>query len=1700
MAKQWLRRCCVGAMIAAVTASALPMQAFAEAGGVAYDAGAVAASVNGNIATIGNGAIERTFSIAEGGQVKTAKIDNKRAGTTLTPGEGSEEFIIKRTKKDGRVQQPIDQTGWTAEADSEEPTGEDNGNSGHARHMIDNNPGTYWHSQYKDKNGVQLGDKAAAYPHFMTISLGEPTSFKSFSYDPRDAGSNGNIKGYKLFVSTQETRPDIPAEGASVPASDAEEAVSGDDGATENTADPLDGASSDSAEAVVAGNGYDGWTEVASGEFDYSKNANGPIHVNIDDKSQKSCENVRHVMLVATSSVNGQKFAACEEFDLYAEPWVEAQGDNPMLLKSSQLELDGEPVVADTNATINKQQKTGKKLSFKFKPVVFNGAEYAITENYVMYNGDHYMRKFLEISVPEEDALDAEIDYIDLESIDMKNAKSTWTIPTDQGGVVRMSVERAVLGQPFYADGMFFGCEFPATDTQIVTEDGHTVGRPRYYTGKTMDRLVEDKQAVRADDGTIRYNTWQTVAGAARGTDMGVVQADFFDYIDDISVPSEFRIQYNSWFDNMQNITDENILKSYIEIDRELNNAELRPLDSWVVDDGWQNIDAGNMDGVWTFNGKFPNQFGPSSQLARDFGSDFGVWIGPRGGYPSAGAMADALVKQGKGVKAGDSIDVADRTYLEEYAKTVCDYQDRFHVNYWKWDGFADDSQYNHYQQDKNAKDGEPGRSTNGPTAGHMIGGKNRMYHVSDMWEAWIDLFEVVRANGEKNHIDNLWISLTTYTHPSPWFLQWANSLWLQCVPDQAGAGISSSDRSDSQMDRQLDARDAAYYDFIKENQFQFPLAHLYNHDPVYGREGTGMTSTTATAEQFQNYLYSLAGRGTSFWELYFSDSILDEEKYEVASEFLTWAEANFDMLGNAKMFGSSPASGIKLDTNVSVGNTVEQYANGTFGTYGYAGFNGDQGILTVRNADWKAAKELKFTFDDATLGVAGKAGDEFDYVVERHYTKNGAKSSVSETGKFTYGKEVSLTLQPEESLTIRVTKKDAGDKKGPSIETVRHNGVTEDGKTELVVRMDEKVKGDAAFVVNGEKVAADKVKRSADDVTYRIALDKAPSQGDKLDVQVSGITDMAANKLTGDASSVDFREGNVVASRCPSRLTAYTKKLAPKAESLVSKTGISVFSQVNTKGHGPLVKQEGAYELGVDESGKAYFDLNGVRVTSRSLVNDGAKHTVAGTRENNGILKIYVDGALDGSKYDVKNVHHETPAGDVTFAGGSFSKDTDEASAKIYDRALGYNEIKAEHEKVIPDTSVKNLSKGKPVNAAWTKDGSDAECNKKDRPVTMAVDGNKGTTDNFGEFGSNDKADSSYLQVDLGAVYELTDVNLWRYWNGGNREYKNTVIVASEDKAFDKDNDTVIFNADKEDKHGFGVGAGESYKESKDGKKFPVTPGTRARYVRVYMCGNTDMDKGKPTSGNTNHIVELEVMGRNLPVNPDAQIDTSALYQRIDDIRAKIESGKWTPESVQKVMDKLEAAELVADCPKDEAQVAKAIEDLNGAEDLLKKAVTVTFAYKGDVPADAVAPAAVDVEQGSALGDKLPAPIAEGYVFAGWFVDEACTSGNEFTSKTKVGADMTVFGKWVKDDGTVPPAPGPENPGPEQPEPEQPGDPKPEQPGDHGPAAKPNKPGKPATGLPQTGDSSMLPIAACGVAGVVLMAFALVIRKRRKA
>lgn len=42
--------------------------------------------------------------------------------------------------------------------------------------------------------------------------------------------------------------------------------------------------------------------------------------------------------------------------------------------------------------------------------------------------------------------------------------------------------------------------------------------------------------------------------------------------------------------------------------------------------------------------------------------------------------------------------------------------------------------------------------------------------------------------------------------------------------------------------------------------------------------------------------------------------------------------------------------------------------------------------------------------------------------------------------------------------------------------------------------------------------------------------------------------------------------------------------------------------------------------------------------------------------------------------------------------------------------------------------------------------------------------------------------------------------------------------------------------------------------------------------------------------------------------------------------------------------------------------------------------------------------------------------PTKEGYTFGGWYTDENCTEGNEFSFDMVINADVTVYAKWVED------------------------------------------------------------------------------------
>lgn len=1324
----------------------------------------VSVTTDADSITVGNGYISRTFSTAEN-KLATVNITNKRtdgAPTVFTPGEGSEEFKLRVVN----VVPALDRTGWTATADSYHSA--TSNSDGPGNNLLDGNLSSNWHSNYGTG-----GAGNAAPPHNVKFDLGKATTFQCFSWTQRGSNQpNGHTKEYEMYYSTSSTQLEIGA-------------AAGDDAST-------------------------GWKLLKSGTFDQ----NGTTYVGLDTPCTAT-----QLKLVSKNSWAGNDFSGGVEFNLHAEKDPTEGLTGSRELPASELTLVGAPTVENTNATINGVAKNGRKVTFTFAPVTFRNVEYTITENVVMYDGDHFMRKYLEISVPEAQKKNAVIDYIDLESLVTNTSDTTWTIPTDAGGIVQMDQYRANLGQPIYIQGMFFGCEFPVADNQIVDN----VGYLRYYTGKSFTRLEADDQLT--TDG--KYVTWQTVAGAARSTENAVIQADFFEYIKSIATPSDFRIQYNSWFDNMMRIDDDNILDSFIEIDKELNNAGVRPLDSYVVDDGWNNynntgiVDAVrsgttlNQTGFWEFNSKFPKGLTPSSELVHNFGSNFGVWVGPRGGYNFEGTMADILVKSGKGSKAG-SIDVADRVYLENFENMAIQWMRDYGVNYWKWDGFADNGQYGTWA----ATDGVPGYANH-----HMTGGYQHMYHVTDLWEGWIDLMEAVRQAGKDYGINKLWISLTCYVNPSPWYLQWANSVWIQCIHDQRDAGSSAS-----KMDRQLTYREACYYDFLNNHQFQFPFSNIYNHDPIYGVEGTGMNINTATDEQFQNYLYMQSTRGTAFWELYFSDSIMTPGKYEVTAEFLEWAEENYHMLKNSKMFGGDPYSTVRL-SSVNGGGTSD--------AYGFSCFDGTDGLISLRNPA-TTAKSVDILFD-RTIGVPENAGTLKYHIEHSHNLTAGTAT----TGELTYGDTYTVTLQPDEVRILRFSK--SGDTTAPQFAWA-----SSDGGNGVTVKFNEKVTG-GTFTVNGVAATAE---ASADDRTFHLtAAEGALVDGQAVTVVASGIRDLAGNALTQTSVTFPYHAGNTVAAQERSAKVDGVSELAAAGKSLTGSNGFTVNAEVSTVSTGAVVTQGSEYALGIREDGKAFFTVGDQTAVSKTVVNNGALHMITGVKENNGMMKIYVDGTLEGSAY-LGATTHPVAAAAITLGSAGFYGDV---KAEVLDTALGYDQVAAKLRTETPDdpdipTGEENLARNKSVVAKWAADNTNA-ANSTARPVSMAVDGTKNNcAGNYGEFGSDNKNESAYLQVDLGTVKSVSGVNLYRYWDD-HRIYRGTVIELSETADFDG---VVyqIYNSDTDGTlHDRGRGSDQTYAETANGLHLTLTEPVRARYVRVYMHGSS--------SGNTNHINELEVLGR---------------------------------------------------------------------------------------------------------------------------------------------------------------------------------------------------------------------------------------------
>ncbi len=836
-------------------------------------------------------------------------------------------------------------------------------------------------------------------------------------------------------------------------------------------------------------------------------------------------------------------------------------------------------------------------------------------------------------------------------------------------------------GQPFYLEGLFFGSEFPQAENEIVKGQ---LAHSNYYTGKSFK--VWEAEG-RLKDGA--FKTWANVIGSSRSTNnLDVIRSDFFAYIETIARPSSIRLQYNSWYDWMMRIDEKKIDKSFKEMEKGFSQYGIRPMDSYVVDDGWNNYEVNdtqrsgtgkNKTGFWEFNSKFPNGLDGASKIAHKYGSDFGIWLGPRGGYNFNGHWGHFLEQHGNGTfnqNSGDTV-TGDKVYIQKLEEFFLKNQKEYGVNYWKLDGFSTV---------------QPQASTNGR---YITGGKNGNYYFTEHWERWYNTLNKLYTEAEGRG-SKLWLNLTCYVNPSPWLLQFCNSIWIQNSNDKGNLNVGGRTR---QMDQFLSYRDDRYYAFINDNQLQFPLANIFNHDPIYGQEN-GVAANSMTDSEFRAYLYMMSTRGMAFWEMLYSYNLMNEgQKWMINAEAINFAEDNFYILKNAKYFGQSPSKG-----NI----------------YGYSCWTQKdgkaEGIISFRNpSNSQKTYTLKLNKE---VGVPEGANELWrslimEYSGNKTEKAGDVKLADDNSRSFNYDGTINVTLKAGEIRVYRFSSKQ--DKEPAAIYTI-----TGKGKNIVEVKFNEPVfasKDLFKVLQEGKEFAqVTQVSTAADYRTVTLTLDKDLEGSQAFNLAIKGMKDWNGN-VTNLAQSEDFYQtdkdlllhirnvsdimGNPDSDDKELYFIKTNVESFPKNKSRISGRGaFSVSTMISSsESNTNVVKQEGAYAVTL-QGGKVAFTVGSQTILSEQTINDGQQHQVVCTRENNGMLKIYIDGKLDKTVYNAEKKNEDLKSGQVTF--GEKGKDITFANLKVANKALPYdvvdNNFKSKKERPNKDkqqTPVEQVTKG---------------------------------------------------------------------------------------------------------------------------------------------------------------------------------------------------------------------------------------------------------------------------------------------------------------------------------------------------------------------------------------------------------------------
>ena len=375
---------------------------------------------------------------------------------------------------------------------------------------------------------------------------------------------------------------------------------------------------------------------------------------------------------------------------------------------------------------------------------------------------------------------------------------------------------------------------------------------------------------------------------------------------------------YNSWYElNINRNNDRNYdgnMHDYqcVEIVKEwqkqLYGAHGTGIKAFVWDDGW------DIYGTWKFNKNFKNGFTEMDKLARQMDAGTGAWLGPVGGYGESGNYRRAYWNEaGRG-----GMLLSNPKYYKVFKEACDDLLNNlgYDFRYFKFDGISDLFSAT-----------GPKNSASGDEDAEGI-----IYAELDMRTLKEDVF----------------FNTSVGTWASPFWFSITDAVWRQ-ENDYGEAGNNSNTR-----ENWITYRDRLVYQNFVQNSPMCPINNLMTHGFILS--DFGPVSKDRTYDVIVREMRCAFACGSAMVELYNDFKLMNSIKdnngkagalWGELAKCIEWQEKNAAVLPDIHWVGGNPWDGTKCNV------------------YGWAAWNGDNAVLTLRNGG-NNAQEFKTTLRKA--------------------------------------------------------------------------------------------------------------------------------------------------------------------------------------------------------------------------------------------------------------------------------------------------------------------------------------------------------------------------------------------------------------------------------------------------------------------------------------------------------------------------------------------------------------------------------------------------------------------------------------------------------------------------------------------------------------------------------------------------------------